>query len=253
MADKAWVPAFTVDEVRAHWDQVAPIYDEANQHWLNPHEWRFIEGIKHLHPSSSDQIHVANIWSRTGNAIPFIRSMLPNATIHNFELSSEMIAIAKQVHPEECFAVTDLKTVDLGDGSVDYVMSQETLEHTPSPPRLIAELFRILKPGGRLILSLPPRVADFHQWVYETLIGGHGDGPRKGIPTWVVKPWLSDIGFVIERHKAILLFPIGPRWFIELGNRLIERLPVLRELGVMQFYICRKPDPTASGSAPAFD
>ena len=232
---------FTIDEVRAHWDRVAPIYDEANSHWLNPHEWRFIEGIKHLQPSRSDEIQVLSLWSRTGNAIPFIRSVLPNAVIHNHEASAEMLAIARRNHPGERFAATDLETIDLEDDSVDVVMSPETLEHTPHPSRLSAGFHRVLKPGGRLILSMPPRVADFHQWVYETLVGGHGDGPRRGIPSWHVKAWLEEAGFELVRHKAILLFPIGPVWFIKLGDRIIEWLPFLREFGVMQFYICTKP------------
>lgn len=236
---------FTIDEVRAHWDRVAPIYDQANLHRLNPHVWRFIEGIKHLQPTDSNDIHVLSLWSRTGNAIPFIRSVLPNAVIHNREASTEMLAIARRNFPDELFAATDLETIDLVDGSVDVVMSPETLEHTPQPPRLIAEFFRVLKPGGRLVLSLPPRVADFHQRVYETVVGGHGDGPRKGVPSRHVKAWLREAGFEIELHKAILLFPIGPLWFIELGNRIVEQMPFLRELGVMQFYICNKPGATS--------
>ena len=72
------------------------------------------------------------------------------------------------------------------------------------------------------------------------LFRSHGDGPRKGIPSWVVKGWLREVGFELQLHKAILLFPIGPLWFIELGNRIAEWLPPVRELGVMQFYICTR-------------
>lgn len=240
MARGSYEMGFTLDEVRGHWDQVAPIYDQANSHWLNPHEWRFIEGITHFEPSESDDIRVLSLWSRTGNAIPFIRSVLPKAQIYNFEASRGMIEQARRRHPDEQFSETDLKMIDLPDRSMDYIMSPETLEHTPDPPALIGEFHRVLKSDGRLILSLPPRVADFHQWVYETLIGGHGDGPRKGIPSWVVKRWLAEVGFELQLHKAILMFPIGPLWFIRLGNRMTRWFPFLKELGVMQFYICHK-------------
>lgn len=231
---------FTLDEVRAHWDRVAPIYDQANSHWLNPHEWRFIEGITHLEPSRSEDISVLSLWSRTGNAIPFIRSVLPEAQIYNFEASSVMIEQARKIYPGEQFFQTDLNSIDLPDRSMDVIMSPETLEHTPNPPALIGEFHRVLKDDGRLILSLPPRIADFHQWVYETLIGGHGDGPRKGIPSWIVKRWLAEAGFELQLHKAILMFPIGPLWFIRLGNQMTRWFPFLKELGVMQFYICHK-------------
>jgi len=231
---------FNIKEVRAHWDKVAPIYDDANSHTLNPHHWRFIEGIKYVRPSDSDKIKVLSIWSRTGNAIPYIRSVLPRATIYNMEASDNMLAIAKGIYPTETFVKTDLHTLDLEGDCIDYIMSPETLEHTPHPKSLIEEFYRVLKPDGRLILSLPPRIADFHQWVYETFIGGHGDGPRKGIPSWIIKEFLRETGFCLELHKAILLFPIGPVWFVKLGGKTLELLPFLKELGVMQFYICAK-------------
>jgi SAM-dependent methyltransferase len=41
------------------------------------------------------------------------------------------------------------------DASVDVVLSTETLEHVPDPPVYLAQAFRCLKPGGRLILTVP--------------------------------------------------------------------------------------------------
>ena len=41
------------------------------------------------------------------------------------------------------------------DASVDLVLSTETLEHVADPPAFLAEAFRCLKPGGRLLLTVP--------------------------------------------------------------------------------------------------
>jgi SAM-dependent methyltransferase len=41
------------------------------------------------------------------------------------------------------------------DASVDLVLSTETLEHVPDPPVFMAQAFRCLKPGGRLVLTVP--------------------------------------------------------------------------------------------------
>jgi SAM-dependent methyltransferase len=41
------------------------------------------------------------------------------------------------------------------DGSFDYVVCTEVLEHTLQPFDAIAEIHRILRPGGRLFLSVP--------------------------------------------------------------------------------------------------
>ena len=50
---------------------------------------------------------------------------------------------------------------DLGDplpfraGSVDTVISSDVLEHLPTPERAMAEIARVLSPGGHLVLNTP--------------------------------------------------------------------------------------------------
>lgn len=47
------------------------------------------------------------------------------------------------------------ETLPLPDASADLVLCQEGIEHVPDQMHLLAELNRILKPGGRLILTTP--------------------------------------------------------------------------------------------------
>jgi SAM-dependent methyltransferase len=51
--------------------------------------------------------------------------------------------------------VYDGKTLPFEDQSFDTVMSIQVLEHTPEPGHLIAEMARVLKPDGVLILGAP--------------------------------------------------------------------------------------------------
>jgi SAM-dependent methyltransferase len=44
-------------------------------------------------------------------------------------------------------------TVPLEDDSVDAVLSTQVLEHVTEPERYLAECYRVLRPGGRMLLS----------------------------------------------------------------------------------------------------
>jgi SAM-dependent methyltransferase len=45
--------------------------------------------------------------------------------------------------------------IPVPDGSVDLVVSFETIEHVPDPTRFLDECHRVLVPGGRLVVSTP--------------------------------------------------------------------------------------------------
>lgn len=49
----------------------------------------------------------------------------------------------------------DLMQLPLRDAAFDTVLCFEVLEHTLDPDRVIAEIFRVLRPGGSLLLSTP--------------------------------------------------------------------------------------------------
>ena len=49
----------------------------------------------------------------------------------------------------------DLQSIDLPDASVDVVLTPHVLEHVPDTERALAELFRVIAPGGRMYLQIP--------------------------------------------------------------------------------------------------
>jgi ubiquinone/menaquinone biosynthesis C-methylase UbiE len=51
----------------------------------------------------------------------------------------------------------DATCLPLKDASIDLVVSFETIEHVPDAEALVLEIRRVLKPGGRLVLSTPNR------------------------------------------------------------------------------------------------
>ena len=57
----------------------------------------------------------------------------------------------------------DTGAIPLADGSADAVTSFTVLEHVPDEAAALAEMRRILRPGGRLVLTVPNR-----WWIFET-------------------------------------------------------------------------------------
>ena len=86
------------------------------------------------------------------------------------------------------FRLGDLAHLPLQDGEVDAVLANMVLHHAPEPAQAVAEIHRVLRPGGRLLLGdfLPhdeewmrDRFAD--QWL--------------GFSTSDISHWLGEAGF----------------------------------------------------------
>jgi SAM-dependent methyltransferase len=100
--------------------------------------------------------------------------------------------------------------IPLGDASFECIVSIEVIEHVENHSRFIAELVRLLKPGGTLIISTPNTVTISGRWHF-FLYGYNDCAPLPLDPTldayWMqhINPLsLPDLLFHLERHGAVL-------------------------------------------------
>jgi SAM-dependent methyltransferase len=63
------------------------------------------------------------------------------------------------------FRVADAEKLDFADDSFDLVYSHGVLHHTPDTARAVAEIHRVLKPGGRAVVML------YHRGSYNYRVG----------------------------------------------------------------------------------
>jgi len=88
-------------------------------------------------------------------------------------------AMMPQVSPipgRLAFIRADATAAPFGDGDFDLVICSSLLEHVPEPRKLLAEVVRLLRPGGWCYLSFPPYYSPWggHQFAPFHLLG---EGP----------------------------------------------------------------------------
>lgn len=153
------------------WDKAAPSYDR--QIAFFERIW-FGGGREWL--TSRARGRVVEVAFGTGRNLALYG---PDVTVTGIELSPEMLAIAR-THAAELGRDVDLLEGDahdlpLDDASVDTAVCCLGLCTIPDPARALAEMHRVLVPGGRLLLldhvrsTWPPVYAG--QWLVEQITG----------------------------------------------------------------------------------
>lgn len=85
---------------------------------------------------------------------------LQSATVTGIDIDTETIDAAKikYKHPHLTFLQGDVENIPITNASFDVAVSFETLEHITAHHKMVAELKRVLKPGGILLISTPDKL-----------------------------------------------------------------------------------------------
>jgi SAM-dependent methyltransferase len=107
-------------------------------------------------------------------------------------------------------AVGDVRDLPFCDGSVDAVYSMGTIEHFDETERAVAEIARVLVPGGRAIVGVPNRHDPFLRPLLATAlqaVGAYGYGLEKSYSRRDLRRMLEDTGLEVVAETAILFMP----------------------------------------------
>lgn len=235
--------AFSIQDIERHWDHTAhDDYDGINSK-TNSYMRRFEEGFN-LMPIE-DGAYILDAGCGTGNGICYFGQRRRISGV-GVEVSSAMLALAegKVKKLGLPFKLMKMNVEDMTgyDHAFDAALSFEVLEHTPSPQRYIAQVYRMLKPGGRAVFTTPNTSwAAIHWFVGVTGIH-HSEGPHYFVPREEIRFLLEGTGFNILHEKTSVLIPAGPEFLLKWGrnmeNKLGERW--MTRIGLRRIFVVQK-------------
>lgn len=149
-------------------------YDRCVLQWLlfGPSHRALIRRIDAV--AGDRPISILDVGCGTGVFASRIREALPSARVFGIDLVSEMLtqgahrwkALADDVHPVQ----GDSERLPFAAGSFDFVTCANSFHHYPDQERAVAEMHRVLKPGGRLLLIDGYRDGPWGWFIYDVCV-----------------------------------------------------------------------------------
>lgn len=83
-----------------------------------------------------------------------IKQAGPDSSVTGLDLSESMLEVARSICPEVDFRQGNAMDLPFDDESFDTVIAPFMLMFVPDPVLAVSEMWRVLKPGGRLVITV---------------------------------------------------------------------------------------------------
>jgi demethylmenaquinone methyltransferase/2-methoxy-6-polyprenyl-1,4-benzoquinol methylase len=206
-------------DVAGMFDKVAPGYDRTNAILSggNAALWRAAT-VKAISPQRGEKI--LDIAAGTGTSAKALAKS--GAEVVALDFSPGMVAQGRKRHPDITFVEGDAEVLPFAPSSFDVVTVSFGLRNVNNPQLALGEMYRVLKPGGRLVIcefSHPPRplvagsyhaylkyimpavatVTSSHRAAYKYLMESIEEWPEQA----VLSQWLRAAGFTRVAYRNL--------------------------------------------------
>lgn len=186
------------------------------------------------------------------------------SSVTGVDVQPDRIDAARKAHPGIVFHLCDGERLLFSDCSFDGVFMNEVFEHVADEESTLEELYRILKPGGILIVISPNRGFPFEG--HRIQIGKWSNNnptplipwlPRSTTDQWVTARnyWprelrgkiesrgfsIIETGFIMPVFEAYPWMPETVLRFFRRHVASMDRWPVVRNLGVSNLVVGYRP------------
>lgn len=146
---------------------------------------------------------VLDVGSGTGILVPLIRVYEPEI-IFACDLSEAMLARLKGHYPYAHAIAADLRDLTLPEGSVDVVFMNACYPNIVDKPGSFANISRMMKPGGRMVIS-HPMGKSFIDALKEESPFPLDDFPEQREAERLLKPYGFEIHRFVDEAKLYIL------------------------------------------------
>lgn len=138
----------------------------------------------------------------------------------------------------------DLLALPVPDASVDRVIAAEVLEHIPDDATAMAEIVRVLRPGGRVAVTVPRYGPERICWALSDAYHANEGGHIRIYRREVLRARLSAAGLVPgEQHHAHALH--APFWWLKCAVGVDRDTAVVRAYHrLLVWDLVKRPWPT---------
>jgi demethylmenaquinone methyltransferase/2-methoxy-6-polyprenyl-1,4-benzoquinol methylase len=207
------------DEVSGMFDGVARHYDRTNaiMSMGNAQLWRAAT-VRAVDPRPGERI--LDVAAGTGTSSAALARN--GATVVALDFSAGMIAEGRRRHPELEFVEADAEKLPFGDDEFDAVSISFGLRNVEHPKAALGEMYRVLKPGGRLVVcefSKPQRAlfrtgyAAYMRFVMPVVAAVASSNKvaygylRESIQQWpdqgTLSQWIRGVGFTRVAYRDL--------------------------------------------------
>ncbi|MEA2420968.1 MAG: hypothetical protein QOF55_67 [Thermoleophilaceae bacterium] len=177
---------------------------------------------------------VMDLGCGAGDSVDQFRSVNPDVRWVGVDIERSP-EVARRVRADAEFRVFDGIRIPAEDDSFDAVYCKQVLEHVRSPEPLVAEVARVLRPGG-LFGGSTSQLEPFHSlstWNY-TPYGLMLLCQRAGLELLEVRPGIDSLALIVNRGAGMRSFT--RRWWARESplNRAVDAFGRVRRLDAAQ-------------------